>query len=152
MRTQSSRRRTSKPESALELASLLEVGESRFSRGEKEIADLLKPEGTELFEEGDGLLSEAYLGSGRELLPHAAHRLPGRTGCDLRAVREDHVARAEEREVVRDAGSYGTGTGDDDSSHCSSALRSPSVKSRNGRRTSGPIGTPRLATTTLAAA
>jgi len=54
--------------------------------------------------------------------------------------------------VVRDAGSYGTGTGDDDSSHRSSSLRSSSVSSRSGRRTSGPTGTPRFDSTIFAAA
>ncbi|MGZ8740454.1 MAG: hypothetical protein ACXWZ8_07650, partial [Gaiellaceae bacterium] len=44
-------------------------------------------------------------------------------------------AADEEREVIRDAGAYGTETGDDDSSHCSSSLRSSSASIRSGRRT-----------------
>ncbi len=65
-------------ERGLQLAALLQLGETRFRRGEEEVAHLLEPRGAELLEEGDRFLCQPYLGHGRELLPHAAHRLPRR--------------------------------------------------------------------------
>ena len=67
--------------------------EPRFGRREEEVADLVEERRPELLEEADRLLREPHLGRGRELLPHAAHRLRRRAGRDLARVAEHDVAR-----------------------------------------------------------
>src|SRR5437870_345680 len=130
----------------------MQLGETVGTAGEEEVAHLLKPRWAELLEECDRLAGEPDLGGGRELLADSAHRLACRTGGDLGALREHNVTRAQQREVVGDASSYRAAAGDDDSSHAPSSPRSAVVRVRKGRRTSGPIGTPRARRTTFAAA
>src|SRR5207302_1337239 len=100
----------------------------------------------------DAVAREPHLRRRRELLANAAHRLRRGAARDLAAVAEDDVARTPLREVVRDAGAYRAGAGDDDSSHRSSSARSVSVSRRSGARTSSRTGTPRRASTALRAA
>src|SRR5439155_15338563 len=76
---------------------------------------------------------------------------PGGTARDLGAIAQHNVSRSEEREVIRNRGAYRAGAGNDDSSHASSSARSSSVSVRNGRRTSGLIGTPRRPSTVFSA-
>ena len=122
------------------------------SRGRDEhVTDLLEERWPELAEQLPALTGEAHLGLGRELLTEAAHRLSGRATRDLAAVGEHDIARAEQREVVRDRRAYGAGAGDDDSSHVSSSFTSSAVSVRSGRRTSGWTGMPRRASTVFSA-
>jgi len=139
-------------EGALHRRPLAQTLPAVLARSEEHVADLLEERRSELAEEPGTLLRQPHLGLGRELLAETAHRLAGRTRRDPVALGQHHVARAEQREVVRDRGAYCARTGNDDSSHASSSTRSSSVSVRSGRRTSGCIGTPRRATTSLAAA
>src|SRR5919201_2988658 len=123
-----------------------------LARCEKQVADGFEQRRAELAEQPCALLREPHFRLARELLTKAAHCLSGRARRNAMTLGEDHVARPEQRQVVRDRCAYGTCTGDNDSSHASSSSRSSSLSVRNGRRTSGPIGTPRRASTTLAAA
>src|SRR5262249_55121026 len=122
------------------------------SGGGNIVAEGLEEGRAELAKELAALLREPPLRLAGELLPEAAHRLARRARRDGVPLREHDVAGAEERQVVRDRRTYRACAGNDDSSHRSSSVRSASVSVRSGRRTSGPIGTPRAATTTWAAA
>ena len=119
--------------------SCLELVATFGRRRNEEIADLLEPLGAELVEEGDRLLRETHLAAVENCWRTPPIALPVDPDA-ISSVREHDVSRAEQREVVRDASSYGAATGDDDSSHCSSSFCSASVSVRNGRRTSGPAG------------
>src|SRR5262249_39845242 len=121
-------------------------------RRQEEVTDLVEERHAELLEEADARLRQPHLRRGRELLPHAAHRLGRRAARHGAAVAEDHVLRPELRQVVGDARTSGAGPGYDDASHRSSASRSSSVRMRRGRRTSSRIGTPRRRSTCFAAA
>src|SRR5215212_1208357 len=119
---------------------------------EEQVTDRIEQRRAELVEKLRALLREPHLGLRRELLPEPPHGFPCRAGCDVLAFGEHDVVRAEQRQVVRNRRPYGTGAGDDDSSHASSSLCSSFVSVRSGRRTSGRSGTPRRATTSFAAA
>ena len=81
-------------ERSLDRPPLLELRQPWFRRGEEEVADLLEERLAQLAKEPDARLREPDLGLGRELLPHAAHRLSGRTAGDLTDVREHDVVGA----------------------------------------------------------
>src|SRR5436190_11863305 len=141
----------------LEQPPLLQLCEALLGRGEEQVADLAEEARPERGEEGDALAGEHDLLRGRELLPHAAHRARGRAAREPAALGDDDVLRAEEREVVRDAGADGAGAGDDyPASHgltaSSSSAASAAVRPRSGARTSSRSGTPRPRTTCFSAA
>ena len=121
----------------LESDALFQFRNPSLGRRQEHIADLFEERRAELGEEPRARLREPHLWRRRELLPHAAHRLAGRAGCDAALVAEGHVVLAfGEREVVRDARPDRAGAGYDDSSHCSTSARSSAVRPRNGGRTS----------------
>src|SRR5438477_118702 len=70
----------------------LERREAVRRRREEDVPDLEEERRAELLEEADAVSRETDLGRGRELLPHAAHRLRGRAPGHLAAVAEDDIA------------------------------------------------------------
>ncbi len=139
-------------ELGLKLAPLLQLRQAVLGGGQEQVADLVEQRLAELLEEADAGLREPHLGSGRELLPDAAHRLRGGASGHLAAIGEHDLARAERSEVIRNRGADRPRSRYDDSSHSSSSRFSSSRRRRSGRRTSSRTGTPRRPRTNFAAA
>ena len=139
-------------EATLELRSALERREPLLGRREEQVADLVEERPPELLEEADRRAGQPHLCLGRELLPHAAHCLPRRSGGDLGAIGEHDVVRSAQRQLVGDARADRAGTGYDDSSHSASSVFSSGSNVLSGRRTSSRKGTPSRPRQNLAAA